>query len=380
MRSLVPICRSDVAGEGADWDLIVIAIIGGDFAGELAFLVEGGQRFKMCRERIRASRRRGLKRRRRSGRNHQRFLIADDCAQIGIRRRLRRAVEPDASARQIHRRDDVIENGGRRNVRHRRNPGADQGGRGGKAFGAQQRFEQRVLVLAVPVLVGQHFCGCVRLITPNAKIDSHVARVHGDELIEGAHLVLGSLRVFGKFVGLGANRVTGFGPAQRQAAVPVAHFGPAMKGRPGNGGQLAPVAVFIGVFGRGRLVGFVAGALGSGYQLLNIPGVATETGLIVDGRLVVGAPNLNVLIRRDFKCEHFGKHHHRAWRGEMIGTPELAGCFSLVDDRVYLVLQRVAAGKGADGQVLLFEVAVKRGLAGYGCRQIHGIGNGRVDR
>ena len=128
----------------------------------------------------------------------------------------------------------MIEDSGRRNIGDRRDAHADEGGRGGETFRAQERFEERVFIFAIAVLVGENLGGGVGLIAADAEVDANITRVRGYELINGAHLVFGRFGVFGEFGGAGTESVVRLRLSESEAAIPVPHLSPAMERRPGD--------------------------------------------------------------------------------------------------------------------------------------------------
>ena len=101
--------------------------------------------------------------------------------------------------------------------------------------------------------------------------------------------------------------------------------------------------------------------------------------MVGDGGLVVGAPDLNIFVGGDFEGEGFVEDDDGAGDSEVMRAPELAGSFGLVDGEAGVVLEGVADGEGADGEVLLLEVAVEGGFAADGGGHVDGVGGGRVD-
>jgi hypothetical protein len=148
---------------------------------------------------------------------------------------------------------------------------------------------------------------------------------------------------------------------------------------PGNGRELAAIGVLVGILGRSGLRGVVGVGFGSGDELRDGPDVRAETIVVGDGGLVVGAPDLDIFVGGDFEGEGLVENDDGAGNGEMMGAPELAGGFGLVDGEAGLVLEGVADGERANGEVLLLEVAVERGFAADGGGHVHGVGGWRVD-
>ena len=216
------------------------------------------------------------------------------------------------------------------------------------------------------------------LIAADAEVDADVASFGGDEFVDGANLVFGGFGVFGQIVGAGAKSVSGLRLTEGERAVPVADFSPVVEGGPGDGGKLAAVGVFVGIFG-GRGLGVFGGGFGGGHELGDFPGPGAEAIVNGDGGVVVGAPDLDVFVGGNFEGEDFGRDDVGAGRGEMVGSPELARGFGLVDGDEEIVLEGVADGEGANGDVLLFEVAVEGSFAGDGGGHVDGVGGGRVD-
>jgi hypothetical protein len=153
-----------------------------------------------------------------------------------------------------------------------------------------------------------------------------------------------------------------------------------MKSGPGYGGQLAPVRIVIGIFGGvgiGRVVRLVVG-FRRRHQLGLLPAIGAEIVVLRDGGLMVRAPYLNVLVFGNFQREDLCQDDEGARRGEILCSPELAWGLGLVDGDVDVVLQRVSGCQGAYRQVLFFQVAVERSLAGYGGRHVDRVGDWSV--
>ena len=112
LRGLIPLGGGDAHGEGADEDLIVVAVGGDNFAVELALGVEGGGGLEVRGKGIRRGGGRGFKRRGGNGGDDEGFLVADDGGEEAPGRDGGRAVEPDAAAGEVDGGDDVIEDGG----------------------------------------------------------------------------------------------------------------------------------------------------------------------------------------------------------------------------------------------------------------------------
>ncbi len=100
------------------------------------------------------------------GRDDESLLIADAGDQHTEGLDLGRGVEPDTARRQIDSGDDVVEDGGRGELRHGRDVDTDESRRGGEAFCVQESFEEGVLILAIAVLGGEYLRGGVRLVRP----------------------------------------------------------------------------------------------------------------------------------------------------------------------------------------------------------------------
>ena len=240
-----------------------------------------------------------------------------------------------------------FKDGGGGDVRHERDADADERGGGGEAFGAEERLEEGVLIFAVAILVGEDLGGGVRLEAADAEVDADVAGLGGDEVVDGADLVLGRGDAFGEVVGAGAEGVGGGGAGCGEGAVPVADLGPAMEGGPGYGGKRATVGAGVRVFGRVGLVGVVACGPGRGQELGDVPGIGASGGLVGDGGLVVGAPDLDVFVFGDLEGEDLGEGDDGAGRDEVGRSPELAGGLGLVDDGIELVVERVGRRRGS---------------------------------
>ena len=124
--------------------------------------------------------RRALQIRRLVGRDGERLLVAQGAGQHAHRRNLLCRVHPQQFTLERHNRDHVIELGGRRYggieiaaVGNERRPCLD-------AFGLQQRGQQRVLVFAIAVFVGQHVVGRMGLVAADAKLQRHIMNVQGN--------------------------------------------------------------------------------------------------------------------------------------------------------------------------------------------------------
>jgi hypothetical protein len=243
----------------------------------------------------------------------------------------------------------------------------------------EEGFEEGVLILAVAVLVSEDLGGGVRLIAADAEVDADVAGFGGDKVVEGADLVVGGFRVFGQLVGAGAEGVVGLRLAEGERAVPVADFGPGVEGGPGDGGKLAAVGVLVGIFGRSGLSGIVGVGFGRGDELRDGPDVRAESVVLGDSGFVVGAPDLDIFVGRDFEGEGLVANDDGAGNGEVMRSPELGGSFGLIDGEAGFVLEGVADGERADREVLLLEIAVERGFAGDSGGHVHRVGGRRVD-
>ena len=190
----------------------------------------------------------------------------------------------------------------------------------------------------------------------DAEVDADVADLHGDEAVEAVDLLVVGGGAGGECGGLGSQRVVGLGAVGGERAVPGADRGPVGEAGPGDVGdepgcflvisarcggargrdgrlELRAVPAVDGVAGLGLLLGFVGGA---------------EHGDFAAG----GVAQLDGFVEGD----GFGLEVER--------VPELPGRFGLahVDDD--LVLDAVADGERADGDLELALIAVERGLGG----------------
>src|SRR3989442_13129364 len=86
-----------------------------------------------------------------------------------------------------------------------------------------------MLVLAIPVLVGQHFAGGVRLVATQPKRKADVAKVLGHEVIERLDFLQVGFAAVDQFLRLGPDRGVGRGPLAFQPRIPAANLLPALK-------------------------------------------------------------------------------------------------------------------------------------------------------
>ena len=94
----------------------------------------------------------------------------------------------------------------------------------------EQGGQQRVLVLAIAVAVGQDLAGRVRLNAAQPEGQTDIADVARDIVVQRLHL----LHVIGlapdEFGGLGLHRVVGLAPFALQKCIPGADIVPALEG------------------------------------------------------------------------------------------------------------------------------------------------------
>ena len=142
----------------------------------------------------------------------------DECAfaakgrnEQAIRSDFGRGVEPCGLISDVGERDDVVESSGRRNIFVEGSVGADQCGVRRNARGGEHGSEQRGLVFAVAVLVGEDVGGFVRLVPANAEGDADVADLRANESVDGAGLLFRRGLAFDQLRDLGLDVVGGFG-------------------------------------------------------------------------------------------------------------------------------------------------------------------------
>src|SRR5271168_670959 len=98
----------------------------------------------------------------------------------------------------------------------------------------QHRSQQRVLILAVAVLVFEHFRGMMRLISSNAEGHADVANLSCNISVDSSNLLFfagfprSDLCDFGLNLGIGSNAI------DLQAAIPFTYRLPALEGAPRN--------------------------------------------------------------------------------------------------------------------------------------------------
>ena len=110
------------------------------------------------------------------------------------------------------------------------------------ALGFEERSEQGVLILTVAVLVVEDIAGGVRLVAAYAEREADVAKILGDEIVEGFDLVQVVIETLGQFVRFGAYFWGGRPTVFLEACVPAADLLPAYER-----GQLNVGAVIVGI-------------------------------------------------------------------------------------------------------------------------------------
>ena len=164
------------------------------------------------------------------GRNHECLLLPQVESQQPVRRYLRGRIHPDLIFPQGQQTDHVIKLRGRRNIRIQFAAGINQHRRNPVTRSIQHCFQQGVLVLAIAVLVVEHVCRAVRLITAHAQRQTHITEVGGNVVVQRLDFVRVGSEALGQAFYLGANVWCRHAPITLQSRIPASYFFPAAEG------------------------------------------------------------------------------------------------------------------------------------------------------
>src|SRR5690349_2656860 len=133
----------------------------------------------------------------------------------------------------------MIELRGRGNIRVNLSTGVDQNRGSMKAGGLQKAGQQGVLVLAIAVLVREHFRSRVGLVSSESERQADVTELEGDKIVKSLHFLhVGRLALY-EFLFFSTDLRTGLAALAFEAGIPTPNFFPT-----GERGQL-----YGGLFG-----------------------------------------------------------------------------------------------------------------------------------
>ena len=183
-----------------------------------------------------------------------------------------------------------------------------------EALGVEQRGQQRVLVLAIAVAVGQHFAGRMRLNASQAERQAHVANVARDVVVERLHLrhVVGL--AFDQRSGFGLHAGVGHAAVVLQPGVPRAQLLPALEGGQLDGWNVVVAwpSSFSSCLSSSSFRLRVGPAVDAAVALVGDLGIVARLGLQLD-LAVLGDVDLQLLVENDSLLR------------EVVAGPELAG-------------------------------------------------------
>ena len=301
-----------------------------------------------------------------AGRDDQRFLPAQVVGEQAEGRDLRGGIQPDHFLADRHHADDVVELRGRGQVGINFAAGIDERGGGVNAQRVEQPFQQRVLVLAVAVLVGKDFSGGMRLIAANTERQADVAEILGDVVVDGLQLLHVGVAALHQFLGAGADFGRGRAAVAFQSGVPTAHRVPG-----GKGGHL-----HVRLLGLDAAAFFLISLAFVALLVRRRPAIDAPVTFVGDLGVVAGAGfQLDGAVARDIDLELVIEND--AGVQEAVLHPEFVGSQRRVGGGDDLVFENFARTQTGNGDVLLVKVGVDGRFASDGRVEIL---NGRCRR
>src|SRR5271165_4275553 len=288
-------------------------------------------------------------------RNQKTLLVPERVHQHLERHDSAGAVEPDVLASHRSAGNNVIE------LRRSRYIGiefalkTDEDRRRLDADRLQQGGQQRVLVFAIAVAVGQNLACRVRLDAAQPEGQAHVADVARDIVIQRLYLlhVVGfSLDELSSF---GLHCVVGLAPFALEKRIPGAQIVPALEGRQLYGRDLIRWARWPLLASLWILVLEV----GMG------PAIDAPVTFIRHFGIVTG-PGLQLYMTRLRNIDFLLLVQHDARLREVIARPEMVGRQRIYDSADQFILQHIARTQGRNADVLLVIIGVNRSVGSGG--------------